>query len=82
MYPSTQDNPKNHTQLFSVVGSAYIPEDRADPGLHEAKLEKAHESDAAVAGLWLAFYGAVIVIGTLTSAGAAKLVRLAASIIK
>ena len=71
MTPSTEETPKNRTQLFSVVG-AYVPEDRADRH-HHAKFPEVRPPEAGVAGVWLAFYVVLFVISIFTTGGAAKL---------
>lgn len=98
MYPSTQDIPGHRTQLFSVVGAAYVPERRSETDrAHENEPSRlfpaeahptvsqpshARPSEAAMAGLWLVFYVVLIGVGVLSSGGAAKLLQMAASILR
>lgn len=82
MSPTTDENSKHRTQLFSVVGAAYVPEDRAGSDSHQRKLSEIRQPETGVAVLWLVFYVALIGIGALTSGGAAKLVEFATVMIK
>ena len=73
MSPNSEENPKNRTQLFSVVGAAYVPEARGDNSGHLVRPPEAPPPETGVAGLWLVFYVALAAISLVTSGGAGKL---------
>jgi hypothetical protein len=69
---------KDPTAFFSVVGSAYVPEQRDDCQGHLSDLHPdVQQSETGVAGLWLIFY-ALIAGAALFSHGASKLSHIAA----
>jgi hypothetical protein len=82
MSPSTEENPKHPTQLFSVIGAAYVPEDHADDNRHPTKLSEVRQPETGVAGVWLVFYALLIGISLENSGSAAKLVEFASVTMK
>jgi hypothetical protein len=75
---SRKDHPHQRPQLFSVVGAAYVPEDRVDD--NPARLPQVQQSETAMAGIWLVFYAALIGVSLVTSGGVAKLIEYASAL--
>jgi hypothetical protein len=74
-------NDKDPTAFFSVVGAAYVPEQRDGcPGHLPEQRSDARQPETGVAGLWLVFY-AVIVGASLLSHGANKLSQIASLVL-
>jgi hypothetical protein len=74
-------NDKDPTAFFSVVGAAYVPEQRDDsPGHLSEQHPDVRQPETGVAGLWLVFY-AVIIGASLFSHGANTLSHIAALVL-
>jgi cytochrome oxidase assembly protein ShyY1 len=74
MVPSTQDNPKNRTTLFSIFGPAYIPEAHAE---HDHLQYAVTRRDLAAIGVWAVIYMALVVVALIGIENAASLVDFA-----
>ena len=74
MSPSTE---RNHTQFFSVVGAAYVPEEHDGRFGHLAGLPELEQLKLGVSGLWLAFF-AMIGASLIGNGQPAKAVQIAA----
>jgi hypothetical protein len=81
MSPTPEPNPETRIQLYSVVGPAYVPEQRADAG-HPIHPPEISQGEAGVAGIWLVFYLALAVISLVTSGGATRLIEFAGFILQ
>ena len=79
MSPSRQDNPSHRPQLFSVVGAAYVPEDRTDN--NAARLANAGAPEAGTAGVWLVVCAVLIGVSLAISGTATKVVEFARAMI-
>ena len=81
MSPSTEETARHRTQLFSVVGAPYIPEQRGDESHHVVKPPEAPPPpETGVAGIWLVFYVALAAISLVTTGGAARLIAFASAV--
>ena len=76
---------QDRTELFTVVGAPYLPEQHADrPGhYHKSSDEDRRKgASASIAGLWLVFYGLVVGIAVLGKVGAGHAIDVAWSYFK
>jgi hypothetical protein len=81
MSPNPEPNPETRTPLFSVVGPAFVPEQRADTG-HPIHPPDNSSREAGVAGIWLAFYLALAGVSVMTSGGATRLIEFASYVLQ
>ncbi|HEY5607086.1 MAG TPA: hypothetical protein VIM38_01980 [Alphaproteobacteria bacterium] len=73
---------KDPTAFFSVVGAAYVPEQRDDCQGHLSESRSdVQQPETGVAGLWLVFYAVIIGASLLTNGGASKLSHLASLVL-
>ena len=81
MSPKPESNPETRIPLFSVVGPAFVPEQRADAS-HPIDPPDSAPREAGVAGIWLVFYLALAAISMVTSGGATRLIEFASFILQ
>ena len=81
MSPNPEPNPETRTPLFSVVGPAFVPEQRADPG-HPVHPPESSSREAGVAGIWLVFYLALAAISLVTNGGATRVIEFATYVLQ
>jgi hypothetical protein len=81
MSPKPEPNSETRTPLFSVVGPAFVPEQRADAG-HPVYPPDSSAGEAGVAGIWLVFYLALAAISLFTSGGVTRLIEFAAFVLQ
>ena len=81
MSPTTEQHPKTPSPLFSVVGPAFVPEQR-DEAPHAVHPPENPQPETGVAGIWLVFYLALAAISLVTSGGATRLIEFAGFVMK
>lgn len=72
---------QDRTGLFTVVGSPYVAEEHHDTHSHYQldSLKRTH--GALVAGLWLAFYAAIVVVAIVSKSGLGPAVDMVTAMI-
>lgn len=73
---------KDRTELFTVVGAPYLPEQHADKPGHYHKSSDESRNGTRVAGLWLTFYAVIIGVAVLGKAGANSAIEVACNYLK
>ena len=73
---------QDRTGLFSVVGTSYVAEEHDDTRGHYHRYSDEGAEGVGMAGLWLAFYAAVVGLTVLGKGGAVRAVEMAAAFIQ
>jgi hypothetical protein len=71
---------KDRTELFSVVGAAYVPEHHTDGAGHD-HANYSTRRETGVASLWLVFYAVIVGIAIFKHGGAGTAVTLAGTVL-
>jgi hypothetical protein len=73
------NNDQDRTDLFTVVGAAYVPEHHTDSHSHYHGTSDARPPETGIAGLWLVFYVAIVGIAIFKHGGAGTAVYIASA---
>ena len=72
---------KNQSELFTIFGGVYIPENRTDNGSRYCETSDARPREIGVAGLWLVFYAVIAGVAIFNQSGAGTAVYLASTVL-